>query len=74
MLSCAVEVKGKLKTNLLPIFDDHVPIEISRFVCYSLAEGCSYNITISDTKVPFTPFTGFLCHITKNFSLCSGAA
>ncbi len=39
---CAVEMKAKLKTDLLQICDDYVPIDISKLVFYSLAGDCPY--------------------------------
>ena len=54
---CAVAVMGKFKTNLGPVCVGHVPIEISRFVFYSLARGCSFSVAIKDTKAYKSPLT-----------------
>ena len=43
---------GNLKQR--PICDDHVPIDISRFVFYSLAGDCPYNVRTTDTKAYYS--------------------
>ena len=51
----AVAIKGKLKSTVAPITVGHVPIEISRFVFFSLERGCNYSAEVLEKKPSRSP-------------------
>ena len=53
----AVAVKAAFDKKLAPIVDGHVPIEISRFIHFSMEHGCLYSSRVLEGKAVRSPLT-----------------
>ena len=72
----AVAVKAAFDHKLAPIVVGHVPIEISRFIHFSMEHGCLYSLKVLEGKPVRSPLTqGGLeikCIVTVNWASDDG--